>query len=141
MARDGTEWETYENKICKECQVEKAYDKFAINQYGKNNRILRRPVCIECYSKKKQIPAKLRKQYYEKFPPKALGEEFQCPVCNKKYIRKFNNDTVLDHNHDTGEIRGYLCGSCNASIGKFNEDTDILARAILWLNGDLKNYE
>ena len=42
-------------KICNECRVEKIMTDFAVNQYGKNNRILRRPVCIVCYSKKKKI--------------------------------------------------------------------------------------
>lgn len=140
MARDGTEWETFEDKICTKCNVKKKYDSFSINQYGKNNRILRRPVCIECYSKKKKIPTKLRKEYELKNPRPKIGDVFHCPVCDKKKEHKFNNDICLDHNHSTGKIRGYLCGSCNASIGKFHEDPKILERAILWLNGDLKNY-
>ena len=41
-------------KICNQCRIEKIMTEFAVNQYGKNNRILRRPVCIECYSKKKK---------------------------------------------------------------------------------------
>jgi len=52
----------------------------------------------------------------------------------------FNNDICLDHNHDTGEVRGYLCESCNASIRKFHEDPEILERTIKWLRGEIKNY-
>ena len=57
----------------------------------------------------------------------------------KKKIREFKNDICLDHSHETGTIRGYICGSCNASIGKFHEKIDRLERAIKWLKGDLKN--
>ena len=88
MARDGTEWETYENKICTTCGIEKSYDSFSINQYGKNNRILRRPVCIECYSKKKKIPTSVRKQYEIKYPRPEIGTIFHCPVCDKKKEHK-----------------------------------------------------
>ena len=42
-------------KICNECRLEKIMTAFSVNQYGKNNRILRRPVCIDCYGKKKKI--------------------------------------------------------------------------------------
>jgi len=140
MPRDGSEWETYEDKICTTCGINKPFDAYSINQYGKNNRILRRPVCIECYSKKKKIPSRLRNEYENRYPRPKIGTNFHCPVCDKIKEHKFNNDICLDHNHDTGEIRGYLCGSCNASIGKFHEDTETLKRAILWLEGKLKNY-
>ena len=53
--------ETY-YKTCNECRVEKIMTEFSVNQYGKNNRILRRPVCIECYSKKKKIKILLKKE-------------------------------------------------------------------------------
>lgn len=39
-------------KVCKVCKVEKTVESFSPNQYGKDNRVLRRPVCRECYSKK-----------------------------------------------------------------------------------------
>ena len=126
-------------KLCKECKKTKPAVDFSINQYGKNNRILRRPICKVCYALKKKIPFKIRKEYEKNNPRPAIGEEFKCPICERVYLHQFNNDVVLDHSHNTGEIRGYICGSCNASIGKFQEDTNILARAIAWINGTLKN--
>ena len=139
MARDGTEWETKEDKICTQCDIQKSYDSFSVNQYGKNNRILRRPVCKECYDKKNKIPSKARKEYEKKYQRKKIVDYFFCPVCEKTKELKFQNAICLDHNHETGEIRGYLCGSCNSSIGKFHEDIGNLERAIKWLKGELKN--
>ena len=112
MARDGTEWETKEDKICTTCGVKKSYDSFSVNQYGKHNRILRRPVCIKCYSKKKKIPHKLRKEYEIKYPRPKKGTIFHCPVCDKKKEHKHNNDICLDHNHETGKI----CRDNNANV-------------------------
>ena len=68
-----------------------------------------------------------------------LGKSWKCPICEVDKIREFKNDICLDHSHETGVIRGYICGSCNASIGKFHEKIDRLERAIKWLKGDLKN--
>ena len=90
--------------------------------------------------KKKQIPAKVRKNYEAKYPRPKLDSKFHCPVCYKIKDHLFNNDICLDHNHDTGEVRGYLCESCNASIGKFHENPEILERTIKWLRGEIKNY-
>lgn len=39
-------------KYCRECKTEKNIEAFAPNQYGKDNRVLRRPICRECYAKK-----------------------------------------------------------------------------------------
>lgn len=127
-------------KWCRECKQEKIGTEFAKNQFGKDNRILRRPVCKECYSKKKVIDPKLRREYIKINPAPVIGEKFTCPICRKEFIRQYMNEICLDHNHKTGKIRGWICGSCNASIGKFNEDENILERAIKWLNGTLNIF-
>lgn len=124
-------------KVCKTCNIEKDIEDFAPNQYGKNNRVLRRPVCRECYAKKVKIDPKLKKEYEEQNPRPLIGEMFTCPVCEKSFKREHNNDVVLDHNHIDGTIRGWLCSSCNTSIGKFGEDINILQRAIDWIKKTL----
>ena len=114
--------------------------KFAKNQVGKNNRVVRRPVCKECYSKKKTINPKLRREYVKLHPAPKIGEKFTCPICQKAKTREHNNEICLDHNHETGKIRGWICGSCNSSIGKFNEDISVLERAVKWLKGTLNLF-
>lgn len=126
-------------KICKECGIYKPETDFAKNQYGKDNRILRRPICKKCYSKKKSINPKDKREFEKNNPKPAIGERFKCPICHRDFKREHKNDVVLDHNHKTGAVRGYICGSCNASIGKFKEDINILKRAIEWLLGNLKS--
>jgi hypothetical protein len=54
-------------------------------------------------------------------------------ICNKTFKREHNNDVVLDHSHVDGAVRGWLCSSCNTSLGKFNDDINILQRAIDWI--------
>lgn len=41
--------------------------------------------------------------------------------------------THVDHDHETGEIRGVVCGPCNRTIGHSLESTERLDRAIRYL--------
>lgn len=125
-------------KICKQCKVKKSEEDFAPNQYGKDNRVLRRPVCRECYSKKIKINRLQKIAHETSFPRPKIGESFTCPVCQETFIREHTNDVVLDHSHKDGSVRGWLCSSCNTSIGKFNDDATVLERAMQWILGTLK---
>lgn len=40
----------------------------------------------------------------------------------------------VDHDAETGKVRGMLCTNCNRGIGFLKHDTEILARAIKYLD-------
>ena len=45
-----------------------------------------------------------------------------------KYIEDNDSAGLL-----TGKVRGFLCESCNTGIGRFDDDIEILKKAIHWL--------
>jgi hypothetical protein len=62
-----------------------------------------------------------------------------CAICHRAFdldARGYGRAELfphVDHDHDTGAIRGLLCNSCNVSIGRFGECVDTMRRAIDYL--------
>ena len=51
-----------------------------------------------------------------------------CAICGG--INSNGRRLSVDHDHDTGKIRGLLCGNCNVGIGHLQDDPEVLAAAI-----------
>jgi len=45
----------------------------------------------------------------------------------------------LDHDHKTGRFRGWLCSSCNTSLGKFGDDLAGVQQAALYLRKNVND--
>ncbi len=58
----------------------------------------------------------------------------ECAICGAV------NNLHVDHNHKTGEVRGMLCNRHNLAIGLFNDDPNLLRRAIQYLLGELTTH-
>lgn len=65
-----------------------------------------------------------------------FGTINQCPIC----LRELTYETAyLDHDHQTGELRGFLCGSCNLGLGKLGDTIAAIKRALEYLQqGNLR---
>ena len=122
-------------RICKGCKR-----LLPIEAFERNRPNVWRSECKECRASKKAIPAKVRREYEEQHPRPKIGEEFYCKICDRTITIQSKRDVNLDHNHTTGEIRGYICNRCNTGLGNFRDDISILNRAIRWLKGTLMSF-
>lgn len=56
----------------------------------------------------------------------------RCAICGTMEC-KSGKSLGVDHCHDTGHIRGLLCLACNLGLGKFNDDSALLAKALHYM--------
>lgn len=65
------------------------------------------------------------------------SQESECLICSSKLEDMFKHTegkrAVVDHCHDTGKVRGILCGTCNTGIGNLQDSTKLLEKAIEYL--------
>lgn len=135
-------------KKCSVCGQEKPISEFYNCKTKKDGKSYR---CKECDNEarkkwKENNPEKaklsnrkktLKNKYgitIEEYNQLLKRQDFQCAICGTKtqkhsYQKNFN----IDHNHETGEIRGLLCTACNRGIGLLQDNPTILRKAADYL--------
>ena len=123
-------------KTCVKCNEEKPIESF--KSYGHLQKTTGLPsterVCKKCSNFRTKQTQKLR----ETTPPPP--KDYACPIClvTAEDNKQRNNQWCLDHNHDTGEARGWLCNKCNSAIGWLNDDATYTRRATEYLERYIK---
>ena len=78
----------------------------------------------------------IRRQYgitLAEYDQMLRDQDNKCAICG-------NEDEVegrrlaIDHCHDSGKVRGLLCGKCNRGIGLFYDNKELLEKAISYLD-------
>ena len=122
----------YEEKICNVCHRILPTSLFDLNQNGKGDRPVRRPSCSECRVKIDGVGIiAAEKKKWQQTKPHLTA--FECPICRKVTIPGLNSKVVLNHDHSTGKVTGWICDSCNTGLGRFKDDVSILENAIAYL--------
>lgn len=62
------------------------------------------------------------------------SQDFSCAICCR-HIDDLDGERRLsvDHDHRTGDVRGFLCKGCNLGLGHFGESPERLRDAATYL--------
>lgn len=70
----------------------------------------------------------------EKYNEMLTAQSCKCLICSKQHDPTIKKGRLfVDHDHQTGEVRGLLCGKCNMALGLFNDNIDLIKKAISYL--------
>lgn len=82
----------------------------------------------------------LRKMYNlspDEYTKMIEAQDNLCGICGQpeRTTDKFGKikSLAVDHNHETGEVRGLLCNTCNICLGLMKDDKYLLESAINYL--------
>ena len=130
-----------EDRICMKCLKTKFVKEFEVRYHSANGHPEYRNDCKSCRSEEHKHRAQLEKIYGHLRPKE--GSDYCCPICERNEteitmngirfsqtrVRKFTTVWTLDHDHETGEFRGFICNDCNIGIGRFFENPVALRNA------------
>ena len=65
-----------------------------------------------------------------------LAQQGRCGICQERLSPQSKREILcIDHHHETGRVRGLLCGPCNSLLGFSRERPEILVAAHRYLMG------
>jgi hypothetical protein len=146
-------------KICSKCKKEISTEEFNNNRSTTDGK---HPYCKTCrksddkkhYEKNRQASRDRNKKWVKKNPEKHKEsqlrgnlkgkygislEEYEkklivqngvCAICNQP---PNGRRLAVDHDHETDEVRGLLCDSCNFSLGLLKEDPIRIKNLLFYL--------
>lgn len=133
-------------KLCTKCKIEKPFEDF----YTKGSEGYNSWCKACCRENVRKHYAERPDYYHDKRLRREFGitlEDYQslhrsqdgkCAICGstESRVRKSGKreDLMVDHDHETGEIRGLLCHRCNTMLGHAQDDPGRLRKAASYLS-------
>lgn len=132
--RDSEKW-------CPKCQMWVGFEDF---HKDKSSKLGLNSYCKDCSRNK--YHSKTDNEKYDSHYRSAYGitikqydqmlsdQNFCCGICRTIKPGGQGNRFYIDHDHDTGDIRGLLCHKCNTGLGFLNDSKTTLEAAISYLD-------
>lgn len=117
-------------KLCSICKHYKNESEFYNNKNSKSS------ICKSCSHDRSKNYNKNIGRYKKYGITKVEFEEIlnkqknKCAICKNDLKKEIH----IDHSHNTGKVRGVLCGICNKGLGQFKDNIQNLKNAIKYLN-------
>lgn len=121
---------------CGETNIAKFYVDKNGHRSVKHCRDCHKKQCMERWHAKPEIDRQASRAYKYGITPEDFknmheSQQGKCAICSTK--PKTKRGLHVDHDHDTGKVRGLLCHGCNVALGSFKEDVTLLNKAIEYL--------
>lgn len=145
-----------QTKVCKVCGVRKSFDSYTLQARAPDKKSNTCKDCLKSYRiSTKERTSEYKKAYnldkqdyirykrlYAKYGvtkewyfEQLEKQDHKCAICSCEEPKGNGNVHFhVDHCHSTGKVRGLLCSSCNTALGNFKDSTQLMLKAIEYIN-------
>lgn len=142
------------NKCCSQCSETKPIEQFSLSRHGATGRPVYRSNCKACASARamqwfRDHPERNRANKHrwgmsqygitpEEYDALLAAQGGVCAICGGDEAASHGRTGTkfrlcVDHDHESGQVRGLLCQKCNRSIGLMSDNVELLRKAIDYL--------
>lgn len=133
-----------EKKRCPKCETWKPVGEFHQRRGTENGYSC---WCISCsreydrererapVSEERQFRYNLKKNYdisLEDYDEMLASQHNGCAICGRTPEENARR-LCVDHDHETGQLRGLLCAQCNSALGMIGDDIELARRLVAYL--------
>ncbi|MFJ9710628.1 endonuclease VII domain-containing protein [Streptomyces sp. NPDC101234] len=117
------------HKRCPQCEVVKPHSEWERNKTSSDGWA---SYCRACRAERNRVSYFKRKYGLTEVERAALiaSQQGVCCICLSAPA------VHVDHCHETGRVRGVLCFSCNAALGQFKDQPEVIRRAAAYVEGN-----
>jgi hypothetical protein len=69
----------------------------------------------------------------EQYNIRLIEQKGLCAICGKSPSEQGGKALAIDHDHETGLLRGLLCDGCNKGLGLLQDSVGVLIEAVEYL--------
>ncbi len=154
-----------QTKVCSKCKIDKPFSEYfkdnrreigirckcklcctlETNEWREKNRSEYNNYAAAWRAKNpdKQHATDIKRLYsltIEQYNAMLADQRCQCAICAKQHDPTEKRGRLyVDHDHATGAVRGLLCTACNKGLGCFNDDQDLIKKAIAYLRRPIQS--
>lgn len=122
--------------LCRICKRRLSADDFHVNSFYSNGIDSK---CSECERNRHLMKMfGITRQQYDEL---LASQDGCCAIChtdNPSGIDPRRKMFCVDHDHETGKIRGLLCINCNRALGLLGDNEEVVARALRYMQGEAR---
>lgn len=132
-----------ETRLCTTCGQRKSFSEFSKSKPSADGRNSKCKECSKKYAKRyyRSNQQRRREQWLqseydlslEKYNEMHEQQDGKCAICGSAGTYSHQSHLAVDHNHETGEVRELLCGTCNNALGLFKDDPALLRKAAAYI--------
>ena len=134
-ARRNKRLERIDNKQCVSCAKPNSNGKDQCDECGSKEYSRYKKSRLTEEGRRREATNQLRHLYgitYEEYEELLAQQGNVCEICQQNKNRD-GRRLFVDHDHETGSLRGILCQKCNSILGLASDSPEILRQAANYL--------
>lgn len=136
--KNSSDGYTYQCKACRNAKYKEYY-------HANADKMKEKRESTKEYRKEYYNDPERKLQYRRKYIEREFGIKYEqydqmleeqkgvCAICGCSETKPNAKYLAVDHNHETGIVRGLLCNNCNRALGLLKDNKEILQNAIKYL--------